>query len=115
MGNSANEIESKVELPDERIKIAQLTRDERIAEGADQTVAGWQCFLEVMLIRIEAYLHPGHLIPLVFLFISIPGLKPPCCFVEHQIVRYPSFPILVQTILKNDFAAIELNRFWFAQ
>ena len=45
-------------------KLAQAKEREqrRITAGADPKVAGWQCLLEGMLIRLEAFLAPGRLV-----------------------------------------------------
>jgi hypothetical protein len=47
---------------DDRIRQAREKRDKRISFGADPTIAGWQCFLEEMLLKMEHYLIPGSLI-----------------------------------------------------
>jgi len=44
------------------LRLTKDRRQRRIAAGADPTVAGWQSFLEGMLIRLEAYLQPGRLV-----------------------------------------------------
>jgi len=46
----------------EKIAIARQKRDHRIRSGCDAVIAGWQCFLEEMLIRLEAFLIPGSLV-----------------------------------------------------
>jgi hypothetical protein len=47
---------------DEKIHHAREKRDRRISSGADPVIAGWQCFLEEMLLQLEHYLIPGSLI-----------------------------------------------------
>jgi len=41
---------------------AKARQRQRVQAGADPVVAGWQCFLEGMLIRLEDYLIPGSLV-----------------------------------------------------
>jgi hypothetical protein len=45
-----------------KITTARRKRDKRIGTGCDPLIAGWQCFLEEMLIRLETYLVPGKLV-----------------------------------------------------
>jgi hypothetical protein len=44
-----------------KITTARRKRDKRIGAGCDPLIAGWQCFLEELLIRLETYLVPGKL------------------------------------------------------
>jgi hypothetical protein len=57
---------SRNEMNDNRImqKLAQAKAREqqRLKAGADAAVAGWQCLLEGVLIRLEDYLHPQRLV-----------------------------------------------------
>jgi hypothetical protein len=46
---------------DSRISTARRKRDHRIGAGCDPLTAGWQCFLEELLIRLETHLVPGKL------------------------------------------------------
>jgi hypothetical protein len=46
---------------DSRISTARRKRDNRIGAGCDPLIAGWQCFLEELLIRLETHLVPGKL------------------------------------------------------
>ncbi len=41
---------------------AKAREQRRLDAGADPKVAGWQCFLEGMLTRLEGYLAPGRLV-----------------------------------------------------
>lgn len=45
-----------------KISIARQKRDKRIGTGCDPLIAGWQCFLEETLIRLETFLVPGNLV-----------------------------------------------------
>ena len=45
-----------------RITNARQKRDKRIGTGCDPLIAGWQCFLEELLIRMETFLIPGNLV-----------------------------------------------------
>jgi hypothetical protein len=47
---------------DEKVQLARAKKSFRIDAGADPLVAGWQCFLEEMLIQIEPYFQPGRMI-----------------------------------------------------
>ena len=53
--------ENKLALRD-KISTARKKRDKRIGTGCDPLIAGWQCFLEEMLIRLENHLVPGKLV-----------------------------------------------------
>ena len=55
------ENKNKLELKD-KITAARKKRDNRIGTGCDPLIAGWQCFLEEMLVRLETYLIPGKLV-----------------------------------------------------
>ena len=55
------EYKNRPELKD-KITAARKKRDNRIGTGCDPLIAGWQCFLEEMLVRLEAYLVPGNLV-----------------------------------------------------
>ncbi|MCU0561901.1 MAG: hypothetical protein MUD16_17140 [Desulfobacterales bacterium] len=46
----------------QKLDQAKAREQQRLKAGADATVAGWQCFLEGVLIRLEVYLHPGRLV-----------------------------------------------------
>lgn len=46
----------------QKLDQARAREQQRLKAGADATVAGWQCFLEGLLIRLEEYLHPGRLV-----------------------------------------------------
>jgi hypothetical protein len=43
----------------QELRQAKAREQRRVQAGADPQVAGWQCFLEQMLIRLEAYLVAG--------------------------------------------------------
>jgi hypothetical protein len=45
-----------------RFQMAHAKKKMRIESGADPVVAGWQCFLEEMLIKIEPYFIAGRVI-----------------------------------------------------
>lgn len=49
-------------LIEEKLQQAQTKKRKRIEAGRDPIVAGWQCALEEMIIRLEAYLRPGELV-----------------------------------------------------
>ncbi len=46
----------------EKIEQAREKKEARIRQGAEPDVAGWQCFLEEMLVRFERFLVPGNMI-----------------------------------------------------
>jgi hypothetical protein len=47
---------------EEKIEHARSKKEARIRSGAEPTVAGWQCFLEEMLVRLERFFVPGNMI-----------------------------------------------------
>ena len=49
-------------MMDDRIQHARSKREARVRGGADPTVAGWQCFLEEMFLKLEPFLRPGQII-----------------------------------------------------
>lgn len=51
----------------QKLDHAKVREQQRLKAGADATVAGWQCFLEGLLIRLEDYLHPGRLVTFQYL------------------------------------------------
>jgi len=46
----------------QKIAWARSKKKTRINAGADPTVAGWQCFLEEMLVQLERFFRPGMMI-----------------------------------------------------
>ena len=46
----------------QKLNAAQARKTERLREGADPAVAGWQCLLEEMLVKLEGYLVPGRVV-----------------------------------------------------
>jgi hypothetical protein len=52
-------IEKRIEA---ELARAKAREQRRLEGGADSKVAGWQCLLEGMLIRLEAFLAPGRMV-----------------------------------------------------
>jgi hypothetical protein len=52
---------SETRIP-HKLAEAKKREQQRLEAGADPKVAGWQCFLEGMLVRLEEYLSPGRLV-----------------------------------------------------
>jgi hypothetical protein len=54
------------DMGEERILLklsqAKVRERQRIQDGAEAVVAGWQCFLEGMLVRLETYLVAGRIV-----------------------------------------------------
>ena len=46
----------------QKMNAAQARKTERLRAGADPAVAGWQCLLEEMLVKLEGYLVPGRVV-----------------------------------------------------
>jgi hypothetical protein len=46
----------------EKIARARSKKETRIDAGADPAVAGWQCFLEEILVQLERFFRPGKMI-----------------------------------------------------
>jgi hypothetical protein len=59
-------LKDKMRIPDpeilQKLNAAQDRKAERLRAGADPTVAGWQCLLEEMLVKLENYLVPGRVV-----------------------------------------------------
>ena len=49
-------------MTEDKIRQARLKKEARIRGGADPSVAGWQCFLEEMLLKLERFFRPGQMI-----------------------------------------------------
>lgn len=45
-----------------KLAAVKAREQQRLEAGADPKVAGWQCFLEGMLVRLEEFLAPGRLV-----------------------------------------------------
>jgi hypothetical protein len=46
----------------QKLNAVQARKAERLRAGADPAVAGWQCLLEEMLVKLEDYLVPGRVV-----------------------------------------------------
>ena len=46
----------------QKLNAAHTRKAERLRNGADPAVAGWQCLLEEMLVKLEGYLVPGRVV-----------------------------------------------------
>ena len=46
----------------QKLNAAKDRKAERLRAGADPAVAGWQCLLEEMLVKLEGYLVPGRVV-----------------------------------------------------
>ncbi|RPJ07257.1 MAG: hypothetical protein EHM37_18270, partial [Deltaproteobacteria bacterium] len=46
----------------QKLNAAANRKAERLRAGADPAVAGWQCLLEEMLVKLEDYLVPGRVV-----------------------------------------------------
>jgi len=46
----------------QKLNAAKDRKAERLRAGADPAVAGWQCLLEEMLMKLEGYLVPGRVV-----------------------------------------------------
>jgi hypothetical protein len=46
----------------QKLNAAKARKTERLRAGADPAVAGWQCLLEEMLVKLEGFLVPGRVV-----------------------------------------------------
>jgi hypothetical protein len=46
----------------DKLQLARAKKEQRIESGSDPVIAGWQCFLEEMLIQLEAFMIPGNMV-----------------------------------------------------
>lgn len=46
----------------EKLQLARAKKEQRIESGSDPVIAGWQCFLEEMLVQLEAFMIPGNMV-----------------------------------------------------
>lgn len=46
----------------EKLQLARAKKEQRIDAGSDPVTAGWQCFLEEMLLQLENYMVAGRMV-----------------------------------------------------